>query len=68
MAAQESLASASRQLSDGENPGLLSMAQDAFTSGMQVTSFIAAAILILAAITAWRLIPSEPISTEKDDK
>lgn len=44
------------------------MAQDAFTSGMQVTSFIAAAILILAAITAWRLIPSEPISTEKDDK
>lgn len=68
VAAQESLASASGQLSDGENPGLLSMAQDAFTSGMQVTSFIAAAILILAAITAWRLIPSEPISTEKDDK
>jgi DHA2 family multidrug resistance protein-like MFS transporter len=39
---------------------LLALAQDAFTHGTQATAFIAAALLLLAAAMAWRLIPSAP--------
>lgn len=40
------------------DPELLSIAQHAFTSGMQVTALIAAALLVVAALMAWRVIPS----------
>ncbi|GAA1129810.1 MFS transporter [Citricoccus alkalitolerans] len=56
---QDSLASGSSAL-QGRNSELLSMAQLAFTHGMQVTSYIAAALLVVAAVVAWRLIPSIP--------
>lgn len=55
-AMQDSLASAAGVL--GGSPELLSISQDAFTHGMQVTAFIAAALLVVAAFIAWRLIPS----------
>lgn len=53
----DSLASAASNLG-GEDGELLSIAQDAFTQGMQITAFIAAALLVVAAFIAWRLIPS----------
>ena len=56
-AMQDSLASAAGVLGDGD-ASLLSLVQDAFTHGMQVTAFIAAALLVVAAFIAWRLIPS----------
>lgn len=56
-AIQESLASASSVI-DRENTELLSVAQEAFTHGMQLTAYSAAGLLIVAAIIAWRLIPS----------
>ncbi|MFJ4036507.1 MFS transporter [Microbacterium sp. NPDC090007] len=34
-------------------------AQHAFTTGVQTASFIAAALLVVAAIVAWRVIPSD---------
>ncbi len=52
----ESLASASASFA-GKNLELLSIAQEAFTHGMQMTTFIAAALLVVAAFVAWRLIP-----------
>ncbi|MBM9459021.1 MFS transporter [Nocardioides sp. zg-536] len=55
-AAEESLASA---VYGSEDPGVISAAQDAFAAAMQSTSFLAAAILLVAAVVAWRLIPSE---------
>ncbi|WP_454083472.1 MFS transporter [Georgenia sp. Marseille-Q6866] len=41
-----------------QNTELLSMAQAAFTHGMQTTAYIAAGLLVIAAFIAWRLIPS----------
>ncbi|MEB7505480.1 MFS transporter [Arthrobacter koreensis] len=65
-AVQDSLASAAGHLG-GSNPELLATAQHAFTYGMQVTSFIAAALLVVAAVIAARLIPSDPIKEESRD-
>lgn len=62
-AVRESLASAAGHL-DGSSGALLATAQHAFTYGMQVTSFIAAALLVVAAILAARLIPSETTKEE----
>lgn len=62
-ALEDSLASAAGHLA-GTNDALLSAAQEAFTHGMQVTSFIAAALLVVAAITAARLIPSDTTNEE----
>ncbi|MCC3301740.1 MFS transporter [Arthrobacter sp. zg-Y895] len=56
-ALQDSLASAAGELGKTDD-ALLAVAQQAFTHGMQVTSFIAAALLVVAAVIAWRLIPS----------
>lgn len=63
-AVQDSLASAAGHLG-GRSEELLTTAQHAFTYGMQVTSFIAAVLLVVAAILAARLIPSE--TTKEDD-
>jgi len=54
---RESLATATAKL-DGSQPALLAQAQHAFTVGMQVTSVVAAVLLVLAAVVAWRVIPS----------
>lgn len=62
-ALEDSLASAAGHLA-GTNDALLSTAQQAFTHGMQVTSFIAAALLVVAAIIAARLIPSDKVNEE----
>lgn len=62
-ALEDSLASAAGQLRGSED-ALFSMAQEAFTHGMQVTSFIAAGLLVVAAIIAVRLIPSDKKNRE----
>ncbi|MCZ2830682.1 MFS transporter [Modestobacter sp. VKM Ac-2986] len=54
-AARESLATASAAALDDE---LLTAARTAFGSAMQVTSAIAAVLLVVAAVVAWRLVPS----------
>jgi DHA2 family multidrug resistance protein-like MFS transporter len=57
---EESLAAAAFALDpsvDG-HAQLLELSRHAFTSGMQITSLIAAAILLVAAMVAWRVIPS----------
>lgn len=56
-AVQQSLASGSAVVGD-RNPELLEIAQHAFTSGMQITSVIAAVLLAVSALIAWRVIPS----------
>jgi DHA2 family multidrug resistance protein-like MFS transporter len=53
----DSLASAAATLG-GKNAELLAVAQSAFTHGVQVTAYIAAALLVVAAFVAWWLIPS----------
>ncbi|WP_193072854.1 MULTISPECIES: MFS transporter [unclassified Brevibacterium] len=60
---QDSLASTASTLGT-KDAELLSIAQDAFTHGMQITAFVAAVLLVVAAFIAWRLIPS---TTGKDD-
>ena len=60
-AAQESLAVVAATVDDTE---VFSHAQHAFTVAVQSTSFIAAALLAVAAIIAWRVIPSPRISKE----
>ena len=56
-AVRESLATATATVPDG---ALLAAARDAFASAMQVTSTIAAVLLVVAGVLAWRLVPSEP--------
>jgi len=59
-AVRESLAAASTRL-DGADPataGLLDQAREAFVSGMQTTSLIAAGLCVLAAVIAVFAIPS----------
>lgn len=58
-AMQESLASAAGTLGP-RDADLLAAAQESFTHGMEITAVIAAGLLVIAAATAWRLIPSEP--------
>lgn len=58
-AMQESLASAAGTLRP-QDAELLAAAQESFTHGMEITAVIAAGLLVIAAATAWRLIPSEP--------
>lgn len=53
--AEDSLAGALAVL----DPASLSLAQDAFASGMQVTTLIAAAVLVVAAVVAWKVIPAD---------
>lgn len=55
----ESLAEASPLLQDGQS-ALLDAAQHAFTVSMQTTALIAAAVMLVAAIVAWRIIPAAP--------
>jgi DHA2 family multidrug resistance protein-like MFS transporter len=59
-AVTESLAVGTEHVvSTGEGgPGLLDAAGDAFADAMQVSSVIAAALLVLAALVAWKVIPS----------
>lgn len=54
----DSLAAASAQIDPAS--ALFAAAQDAFVGAMQSTAFIAGGILVLAAVVAWRLIPSTP--------
>jgi DHA2 family multidrug resistance protein-like MFS transporter len=53
-AAYDSLGSALQVL----DPSLTSFAKDAFLTAMQTTSLVAAGFTALAAVVAWRLIPS----------
>jgi len=58
----ESLAAATRTLrADGTGPALdlLASAQHAFTMAMQISSIIAAVLVLVAAVIAWRAIPAE---------
>ncbi|MEV6829916.1 MFS transporter [Amycolatopsis sp. NPDC051102] len=40
------------------DPGIVQAAQEAFTGAMQVTALVAAAVTAVAAVIAWRTIPS----------
>ena len=60
-AVRESLASATAAIGGSDAPQaveVLQHAQHAFTIGMQTTAVIAAVIMSVAAIVAWRVIPS----------
>lgn len=66
-AVRESLASGSAALDATADPlaaEALAAAQHAFTGGMQVASVVAAVVLALAALIAWRVIPSSRERTE----
>lgn len=67
--AEESLATALTQIDPGAAGAadLISQAQHAFTIGMQWTSAIAAVLLVVAAIVAWRVIPSTRDTTAVAD-
>ncbi|UQU62211.1 MFS transporter [Couchioplanes caeruleus] len=59
-AVEDSLAGAAAAL-HGAGPvaaGIMDAARHAFTHAMQVTSVVAALLLVVAAVTAWRTIPS----------
>lgn len=56
-ALHDSLATATYRLPD--SPDLLEHAQHAFTSGVQTVSLIAAALLVIAAAVAFKVIPSQ---------
>ncbi|WP_433392242.1 MFS transporter [Micromonospora sp. KLBMP9576] len=60
-AVTDSLAAGTHALagSDGHGAQILAAARDAFAHGMQVTSAIAAVLLVAAALVAWRIIPSD---------
>lgn len=58
-AVRESLARASQVLGGPDGGGAaLDVAREAFTWAMQVTAVVAAVMLAVAALTAWRVIPS----------
>jgi DHA2 family multidrug resistance protein-like MFS transporter len=62
-AARESLAGAIGLLAGLPGPvgdAVLAAARAAFTDAMQATSLIAAALLVVAGVVAWRVIPSRP--------
>ncbi|MCX2928586.1 MFS transporter [Streptomyces sp. NEAU-W12] len=63
-AVNESLASALATVKDS---AVLTAARDAFASAMQLTSFIAAILLLVAAMIAWRVIPSTPTKKVEHD-
>ncbi|MCC9186318.1 MFS transporter [Mycolicibacterium mageritense] len=57
-ALHDSLATATYQLTN--SPELLAEAQHAFTFGVQTVSLLAAALLTIAAVVAYKVIPSTP--------
>ncbi|GGO60555.1 MFS transporter [Microbacterium nanhaiense] len=61
-AARDSLARAAAEL-DPAHPALVA-AHDAFIASMQTTTFIAAAVMAIGAVVAWRLIPNSRASVE----
>ena len=61
-AARDSLARAASEL-DASHPALAA-AHEAFVSAMQTTTFIAAGVMAIGAIVAWRLIPNTRASVE----
>ncbi|GLY51519.1 MFS transporter [Lentzea sp. NBRC 102530] len=54
-AVEDSLATA---VNTARDSGVVEAAREAFTTAMQVTSVVAAAITVIAALIAWRTIPS----------
>ncbi|MEV0570037.1 MFS transporter [Dactylosporangium sp. NPDC050588] len=57
-AVTESLAAGSQSLAGAGQQQILAAARDAFAQSMQVTSLIAAALLVVAAVIAWKVVPS----------
>jgi MFS transporter, DHA2 family, multidrug resistance protein len=53
----ESLAAATGA---GTGPALLDAARHAFAQAMQTTSTIAAVLLVVAGVIAWKLVPARP--------
>lgn len=62
--AEDSLAAT---VHSAQSPDVLAAAQDAFTQAMQSTAGVAAVVLGIAAVVAWRLIPSTPLTKEASD-
>ncbi|MFE7841269.1 MFS transporter [Streptomyces sp. NPDC057474] len=63
-AVHESLASVQATVDDGT---VIAAARNAFASAMQTTSFIAAVLLLAAAVIAWRVIPSARVTEVRHD-
>jgi DHA2 family multidrug resistance protein-like MFS transporter len=65
---QDSLATGAATVDQaGEaSAAIMDSARNAFTQSMQATSLVAAALLLLAAVVAWRLIPSTPALEQHD--
>lgn len=63
---EESLASAQNVEGQSTELGsaIMEAAREAFTGGVQVTSLVAAALLTIAALIAWRFIPANRTATE----
>lgn len=59
-AVTDSLATGVAVLPGADYANVLAAARDAFAHGMQVTSLIAAILVLMAAAVAWKLIPSAP--------
>ncbi|MEV4135184.1 MFS transporter [Dactylosporangium sp. NPDC049742] len=57
-AVTESLAAGSQSLAGAGQQQILAAARDAFARSMQLTSMIAAALLVVAAVIAWKVVPS----------
>lgn len=59
-------ASLSKTITTVSDPAVVEHARDAFATAVQTTSFAAAGLLIVAAVAAWRVIPSDRTGLRKD--
>ncbi|GAA0937784.1 MFS transporter [Actinocorallia libanotica] len=62
-AVEQSLATAVAAVADHD---ALAAARESFTTAVQATAFLAAAILAVSAVLAWRVIPSATAGTEEE--
>ncbi|WBP95717.1 MFS transporter [Mycolicibacterium neoaurum] len=59
-------ASLAKTITTVSDPVVIEHARDAFATAVQTTAFTAAGLLVLAAVAAWRVIPSDRIGLRKD--
>ncbi|WP_456599417.1 hypothetical protein [Blastococcus sp. SYSU DS0616] len=65
-AVSESLAFGTSALMNGGDNRLLTAAQDAFSHSMQITSVIAAVLLVVAGAVAWKVVPASQTQLTDD--
>jgi len=62
--AQESLGAASTAAAQAGDPGLITLAQDGFLSGLSAGCLVAAGVAIVGALLAARFLPAHPVAPE----